>query len=69
VCIYTSFFIHSNCIYNILLMTDNRRTRTMTNDRPDSSSEGAPDINKTKTVKQYITSGHEPQVGLDTKTD
>jgi hypothetical protein len=24
---------------------------------------------KTVTVKQYVTSGHEPQTGLDTKTD
>jgi hypothetical protein len=41
----------------------------MTNDRPDTSSEGAPDFYKTKSLKQYIKSGHEPQMGLDTKTD
>jgi hypothetical protein len=42
------------------------------NDRPDLSSKGAPDIDKTVTVTQYLTSGHEPQLGqlgLDTKTD
>jgi hypothetical protein len=41
----------------------------MTNDRPDPSSEGAPDFKNTPTVKEYLTSGHEPQMGLDTKTD
>jgi hypothetical protein len=40
------FFININCIYFNLLTIDNRRTKTMTNDRPDLSSEGAPDINK-----------------------
>jgi hypothetical protein len=35
---------------------------TKTNDRPDLSSEGAPNIDKTVTVKQ-------PQMGLDTKTE
>jgi hypothetical protein len=42
---------------------------TMTNDRPDLSSEGAPDIDKIVTVKQKLISGHEPQTGLDIKTD
>jgi hypothetical protein len=42
---------------------------TKTNDRPDLSSEGAPDIDQTITVKQKLISGHEPQTGLDTKTD
>jgi hypothetical protein len=41
----------------------------MTNDRPDPPSEGAPDFKNTQTVKQYLTSGHEPQMGLDNKTD
>jgi hypothetical protein len=39
---------------------------TKTNDRPDLSSEGAPDIDKTITVKQWLISGHEPQMGLHT---
>jgi hypothetical protein len=42
---------------------------TNTDDRPDLSSEGAPDIDKTVNVKQSLTSGHETQRGLDTKTD
>jgi hypothetical protein len=42
---------------------------TNTNDRPDLLSEGAPDIDKTVNVKQKLISGHEPQMGLDTKTD
>jgi hypothetical protein len=37
--------------------------------RPDLSSEGAPDIDKTVNVKQKLISGHEPQMGLDTKTN
>jgi hypothetical protein len=40
---------------------------TKTNDRPDLSSEGASNIDKTVTVKQQLTSGHEPQMGLETK--
>jgi hypothetical protein len=43
--------------------------KTAVNDRPDPSSEEAPDIKNALTVKQYLTSGHEPQMGLDTKTD
>jgi hypothetical protein len=46
--IYKLFFIHMN-LY-ILNFIDNRRTKTMTNNRPDPSSEGAPDIKKTITV-------------------
>jgi hypothetical protein len=42
---------------------------TKINDRPDLSSEGAPDIDKTVNVKQKLISGHEAQMGLDTKTD
>jgi hypothetical protein len=41
---------------------------TVTNDRPDLSSEGAPDIDKTVNVKQKLRSGHETQVGLETRT-
>jgi hypothetical protein len=40
-----------------------------TDDRPDLSSEEAPDIDKTVNVKQKLISGHETQMGLDTKTD
>jgi hypothetical protein len=39
-----------------------------TNDKPDISSEGAPDIDKTVNVKQKLISGHETQMGLETKT-
>jgi hypothetical protein len=46
--IYRLFFIHMN-LY-ILNFSDNRETKTMTNDRPDPSSEGAPDFNNTLTV-------------------
>jgi hypothetical protein len=42
---------------------------TNTDDRPVLSSEGAPDIDKTVNVEQKLISGHEPQMGLDTKTD
>jgi hypothetical protein len=42
---------------------------TKTNNRPDITTEGAPDIDKTVNVKQKLISGHEPQMGLDTKTD
>jgi hypothetical protein len=42
---------------------------TKTNDRPDLSSEGAHDIDKTVNVKQKLISGHETEMGLDTKTD
>jgi hypothetical protein len=41
----------------------------MTNDRPVLTSEEAPYFDKHVTVKQYLISGHEPQMGLDTKTD
>jgi hypothetical protein len=40
-----------------------------TDDRSDLSSEEAPDINKTVNVKQELISGHEIQMGLNTKTD
>jgi hypothetical protein len=42
---------------------------TNTGDRPDLFSEGAPDIEKTVNVKQKLISGHENQMGLDTKKD
>jgi hypothetical protein len=41
---------------------------TSTNDRPDLSSEGAPDIGKTVNVKPKLMSGHETQMGLETRT-
>jgi hypothetical protein len=37
---------------NLYIFTDNGRTVTKTNDRPDLSSEGAADIDKTVNVKQ-----------------
>jgi hypothetical protein len=42
---------------------------TNTDDRPNLSSEGEPDIDKTVNVKQKIIFGHETQMGPDTKTD
>jgi hypothetical protein len=42
---------------------------TNTDDRPALSSEGAPDIDKTVNVKRKLMSGHETQMGLETKTD
>jgi hypothetical protein len=42
---------------------------TNTDDRPDLTSEGAPDIDKTVIVKQKLISGHETQMSLDNKTD
>jgi hypothetical protein len=42
---------------------------TNTDDRPDLSSEGAPDIDKTVNFKQKLISGHETQMGLGTKTE
>jgi hypothetical protein len=41
---------------------------TTIDDRPDLSSEGAPDIDKTVNVKQKLISGHKTQMGLETKT-
>jgi hypothetical protein len=41
---------------------------TDTDDRPDLSSEGAPDIDKTVNAKQKLIFGHEAQMGLDAKT-
>jgi hypothetical protein len=41
---------------------------TYTDDRPDLSSEGAPDIDKTVNVKQKLISGQVTQMGLETKT-
>jgi hypothetical protein len=34
---------------------------------PDLSSEGPPDIDKAVNVKQKLISGHETQMGLETK--
>jgi hypothetical protein len=44
-------------------------TVTLTNDRPVLSSDNAPHMDRTVTVKQEIIFGHEPLMGLDTKTD
>jgi hypothetical protein len=43
---------------------------TMTNDRPDLSSEGAPDIDETVNVKcqQKLISGRDTKMGLETRT-
>jgi hypothetical protein len=41
---------------------------TTTNDRPDLSSEAAPDIGKTVNVKPKLMSGHETQMGLESRT-
>jgi hypothetical protein len=40
---------------------------TMTKDRPIFSSERAPHIDKPKSAQQYLVSGHQPQMGLNTK--
>jgi hypothetical protein len=42
---------------------------TNTDDRPDLLSEGEHAIDKTVNVKQKLISGHETQMGLETKTD
>jgi hypothetical protein len=42
---------------------------TNTDGRPELSSEGTPDIDKTVNVKQKLICGHETQMGLDTKKD
>jgi hypothetical protein len=41
---------------------------TATNDRPDLTSEGVPDIDKTVNVKPKLMSGHETQMGLKSRT-
>jgi hypothetical protein len=41
----------------------------LTNDRPDLSSERAPQMDRTASFTKKKTSGHEPQLGLDTKTN
>jgi hypothetical protein len=41
---------------------------TTTNDRPDLTSEGAHDICKTVNVKPKLMSGHEVQMGLESRT-
>jgi hypothetical protein len=45
------------------------RTTTPTYDRPDLSSERAPHMDRIKTFKQEELSDHEPQTGLDIKTE
>lgn len=41
---------------------------TVTRDRPNFTSERVPQQDRTATVKQLQTPGHEPQTRLDTKT-
>jgi hypothetical protein len=41
---------------------------TNTDHRHDLSSEGTPDIDKTVNAKQELISGHDDQMGLETKT-
>jgi hypothetical protein len=41
---------------------------TTTNDRPDLSSEGTPDIGKTVNIKPKLMSGHETKMGLESRT-
>jgi hypothetical protein len=41
---------------------------TTTNDRPHLSSEGALDFVKTVNVTEKLMSGHETQMGLESKT-
>jgi hypothetical protein len=41
---------------------------TNTDDRPDLSSEGAPDFDKIVNVKHKLKSDHETQMGVETKT-
>jgi hypothetical protein len=44
-------------------------TVTLANDRPVLSSERTPHIDRAVTVKEKLISGHEPQMGLNTKID
>jgi hypothetical protein len=53
---------------NLYVFTDNGPIMTNTDDRPDLSSEGAPDIGKTVNVKPKLMSGHETRMGLETRT-
>jgi LmbE family N-acetylglucosaminyl deacetylase len=50
------------------IFTNNGWIMTTTNDRPDLSPEGAPDIGKTVNVKLKSMSGHETQMGLESRT-
>jgi hypothetical protein len=49
----------------------NDKNRLQTNDRPAPSSDGAPHETKDPNSQtcDKVISGHEPQKGLDTKTD
>jgi hypothetical protein len=49
----------------------NDKDRLQTNDRPSASSNGAPHETKDRNSQtcDIVKSGHEPQKGLDTKTD
>jgi hypothetical protein len=55
-------------LVNLYIFTNKGRIMTTTNDRPDLSSEGAPDIGRTANVKPKLMSGHEIQMGLETRT-
>jgi hypothetical protein len=48
---------------DLILLTDGQTAD------PSSRQRGSPPKDKTVAVKQYLLSGHEPQTGLDTKTD
>jgi hypothetical protein len=52
---------------SLYIFTNNGQIMT-TNDRPDLSSKGAPDIRKPVNVKPKLMSGHETQMGLETST-
>jgi hypothetical protein len=52
-----------------ILTIDLLQTMTLTNDRPVLSDERMPHMDRTVTYKQEEISGHEPQMGLDTKID
>jgi hypothetical protein len=53
---------------NLYIFTNKGRITTTTNDTPDLASEGAPDIGKTVNVKPKFISGHETQMGLESRT-
>jgi hypothetical protein len=53
---------------NLYIFTNNGRIMATTNDRPDLSTEGAPDIGKTVNFKPKLMSGHETQMGLESRT-
>jgi hypothetical protein len=52
---------------NLYIFTNNGRIMIMTNDRPDLTSEGAPDIGKTVSAKSKLMSGLETQMELESR--